>query len=161
MTGAAHPQSVHSRRAVLTPQPSEVGGERFRPIEEGNHGRSHHSSTRDPEQHRASPARRRRRPVWLLALLAAFAASTVAGIAVAEQLTRSSAVAPTGRHGPNADTRESPTTGDRGSSSAPRQAVAEPRQEYLRRPAYVRGRIVLIRIRADAANVREDRGISK
>jgi hypothetical protein len=40
------------------------------------------------------------------------------------------------------------------------QPVLRPHQEYLWRPAYVRGKVVLIRIRADAANVREDRGIA-
>jgi hypothetical protein len=40
------------------------------------------------------------------------------------------------------------------------QPVLQPRQEYLWRPAYVRGKVVLIQIRADAANVREDRGIT-
>ena len=45
LTLLAHPQSDHSRRAVLKPQPSEVGVEHSRPIEEGNDGRSHHSST--------------------------------------------------------------------------------------------------------------------
>jgi hypothetical protein len=112
-------------------------------------------SLSSPELHPA----RWRRLIWLLALLAATAAAAVAGIAVAAQLTRSSTVAPA-VHQPNADTREAPgTTGDRGSSSAAGQAGPRLRQEYLWRPAYVRGKVVLIRIRADAANVREDRGI--
>jgi hypothetical protein len=107
------------------------------------------------------PARWRGRLIWLLALLAATGAAAVAGIAVAEQLTRSSTVAPAVHHEPNADTGEAPgKTGDRGSSSAAGRAGAQPSQEYLWRPAYVRGKVVLIRIRADAANVREDRGIS-
>ena len=33
--------------------------------------------------------------------------------------------------------------------------------EYLQRPVYDRGKIRLARIRADAANVREDRGIRR
>ena len=121
----------------------------------------------------------RRRLIWLLALLAASAASAVPGIAVAEQLTGSAPVAPAVHHEPNGNTPEGQastpingapnavtaetagTTENRGSSNAGGQARPQPRQEYVWRPAYVRGKVVLIRIRADAANVREDRGISK
>jgi hypothetical protein len=41
-----------------------------------------------------------------------------------------------------------------------RQPDSQPQPQYLWRPAYVRGKVVLIQIRADAANVREDRGIT-
>jgi hypothetical protein len=40
------------------------------------------------------------------------------------------------------------------------QPAVQPSPEYLWRPAYDRGKIVMIQIRADAANVREDRGIT-
>jgi hypothetical protein len=39
------------------------------------------------------------------------------------------------------------------------QVTTPAAQAYVLRPAYVGGKTVLIRIRADAANVREDRGI--
>jgi hypothetical protein len=41
-----------------------------------------------------------------------------------------------------------------------RQPESQPRPQYLWRPAYVRGKVLRIQIRADAANVREDRGIT-
>ena len=106
------------------------------------------------------PARWLRRLILLLAMLAAGAVAAVAGIAVAGQLTRLSTVAPATRHEPNAGTGELPTLGA-GASGAPRQGVSEPRQEYVRRLAYVRGKLVWIRIRSDAANVGEDRTVSK
>jgi hypothetical protein len=40
------------------------------------------------------------------------------------------------------------------------QPDPHPHMVYAWRPAYVRGKVALIRIRADAANVREDRGIT-
>lgn len=118
----------------------------------------------DVEPHRVSW---RRRLIWLLALLAAAAAAAVAGIVLAEQLTPSSSGPSAAHRGPTADSREIPgATANRASSSVTSssvtsQARSRPGQEYSWRPAYVRGKVVFIRIRADAANVREDRGISK
>ena len=102
------------------------------------------------------------RLIWLLVLLAAAAVAAVAGIVVGEQLTRSPAGAPATHREPKADNREVPgKTADRASSSVASQARPRPGQEYLWRPAYVRGKVVLIRVRPDAANVREDREISR
>ena len=110
----------------------------------------------------AHPVRWRRRLIWLLALLVAGTAAAVAGIVVAEQLTRSSTSAPAAHREPKVGNGEVPGgTADRASPSVAPPARPRPSQEYLSRPAYVRGKIVLIRIGADAANVREDRDISK
>jgi hypothetical protein len=122
------------------------------------------STTRRPEVPTSTdphPLTWRARLIRLLALLAATAAAGGAGIVVAEQLTRSSAGAPGDHREPKADNQEvSGRTANRASSSAPK-AHPQPGQEYVWRPAYVRGKVVMIRIRADAANVREDREISK
>lgn len=104
--------------------------------------------------------RRRSRLIWLLALLAAATAAAGAGIVVAEQLTGSSPGAATAHREPTMDDRERPgDTTNRASSSAAPETGGEPGQKYLWRPVYVRGKLVLVRVRADAANVREDRGI--
>ena len=104
----------------------------------------------------------RGRLIWLLALLAATVAASGAGIAVAEQLTRSSSGAPAAHSEPTVADRERPVgTANGAPSSAAPQTGPQPGQEYVWRPAYVRGKVVLIPVRADAANVREDRVISR
>jgi hypothetical protein len=110
----------------------------------------------------AHPVRWRWRLIWLLALLLAGTAAAVAGIVVAEHLTRSSTGAPAAQRQPKADTREVPgKTASRVPPSATPKGRPRPGQEYVWRPAYVRGKVVLIPVRADAANVREDRAISR
>jgi hypothetical protein len=125
-------------------------------------------TARRPDIRTSADAQRvswRWRLVWLLALLAAGTAAAVAiavaGIVVAKHLTRSSTSAPAAQREPMADSRVVPgETANGASSSVSPRARPRPGQEYLWRPAYVRGKVVLILVRADAANVREDRAIS-
>jgi hypothetical protein len=123
------------------------------------------STTRRPDTRTSTeprPVRWRGRLIWLLALLVASALAAGAGILVAEQLAGPSTGAPAVHRGPTVDDRELPgKTANGAPSSAAPPARTQPGQEYLWRRAYVRGKLVLIRVRADAANVREDREISK
>jgi hypothetical protein len=115
-----------------------------------------------PSSPERRPLRWRRRLIWLLALLAAAAAAAAAGIVVAQQLTGSSTGVPATHRETPVNKGELPgTTANGAPSSAVPPVDPQPGQEYVWRRAYVRGKLVWIRVRSDAANVREDRDISK
>jgi len=123
------------------------------------------STTRRPDTRTSTeprPVRWPARLIWLLALLAAAAVAAGAGILVAEQLAGPSTGAPAAHREPPVNNGELPgTTANGAPSSAVPPADPQPGQEYVWRRAYARGKLVWIRVRSDAANVREDRDISR
>src|SRR3954452_6316479 len=108
---------------------------------------------------------RRHRLARTVVLVVAVGAALAGGPAVAAQLTtpdtdpKGRYLIPgwgdTGRYLPPPTTAHTPENADQRSGRIRSSAA----QAYVQRPAYVRGKRVLIRIRADAANVLEDRGI--
>jgi hypothetical protein len=105
----------------------------------------------------------RRRLARTVVLVVAVGAALAAGPAVAAHLTTPNA----GTNGRYPRPGLADTACSVAAATAPENAnqregrIPTPAGEaYLQRPAFVTGKVMLIRIRADAANVREDRGIT-